>query len=237
MKRFILGVLVAAFSLATASAQSLQAGSPAPLKAGINESATDNFTGTHYWYFYGGPGAVDVHCVFKGGGLLGNSLNSTLTFTLSDSAGTWSTSKVLRSGSTASAAQTTFHAANLKKRAKIIVTVAPVANGLVRMGGDYQITASGVVAFGAEKAGDPIVGTYMQMNGMTENIGVTKFKVDGTVVAANGFTGTWKLFDADTHTYAVVINGERLSLIYRPAIGLVDASDAASTNPVFKALK
>jgi hypothetical protein len=235
MKRLISAICLAALTFEGASAQSLKVNDPAPLKAGVNDSTTDNFTGTHYWYFYGGPGSVDVHCVFKGGGLMGNSMNSTLTFTLSDSAGTWSTSKVLRSGSTADAAQTTFHAPNIKTRTKIIVTVAPVANGLVRMGGEYQITASGAVAFGAQKAGDPIVGTYMQNAGMTENIGATKFNANGTVVAANGATGTWKLFDADTHTYAVVINGERLSLIYRPGIGLVDAGDQTSVD--FKALK
>jgi len=235
MKRLISAVVLAVLTAAGASAQSLSPNAPAPLKAGINDSTTDNFTGTHYWYFYGGPGAVDVHCLFKGGGLFGNSLNSTLTFTLSDSAGTWSTSKVLRSGSTADAAQTTFHAANIKKRTKIIVTVAPVANGLVRMGGEYQITASGAVAYGQPKAGDPIVGTYMQNAGMTENIGATKFKADGSVVAANGATGTWKLFDADSHTYAVVINGEHLSLVYRAGIGLVDANDQSSVD--FKAMR
>jgi hypothetical protein len=234
MKRFSFAMMLALLSIATASAQSLKPDAPAPLKAGINDSQTDNFTGTHYWYFYAGPGRVTVHCQFKGGGLLGNSMNSSLTFTLSDVAQTWQQSKKLVSGSTADARETTF-VGNLKKRTEVIVSVAPVSGGLVRMGGEYQITAGGAVAFGQEKTGDPIVGTYMQMYGMTENIGATKFKADGTIVAANGFTGTWKLFDADTHTYAIVINGERLSLMYRPGIGLVDPSDPNTAD--FKALK
>jgi hypothetical protein len=175
-----------------------------------------------------------VHCLFKGGGMMGNSLNSTLTFTLSDVAQTWSQSKKLVSGSSADARETTF-VGNLKKRTEVIVSVAPVSGGLVRLGGEYQITVGGAVAFGQAKTGDPIVGTYMQMYGMHENIGVTKFKADGTVAAANGFTGTWKLFDADSHTYVIVINGEQLSLMYRPGIGLVDPSDPSTAD--FKAMK
>jgi len=234
MRHVISAIALAALTVATVSAQSLRVDSPGPLKAGINVSQTDNFTGTHYWYFYAGPGPVAVHCEFKGGGVLGASLNSRLTFTLSDSAQTWHVSKTLVSGSTADASQTTFHG-NLKKRTKVIVTVAPVAGGLVRMGGEYSISVSGAVAYGQEKTGDPIVGTYMQTMGMTENIGLTKFKPDGTVVAANGFTGTWKLFDANTHTYAVVINGERLSVIYMPGRGLVSGDDPSTI--FFKALK
>jgi hypothetical protein len=227
-------ITLVALTVAAVSAQSLSINSPGPLKPGVNAGQTDNFTGTHYWYFYAGPGAVAVHCEFKGGGLLGNPLNSRLTFTLSDATQTWHVSKTLVSGSSADASQTTFHG-NLKQRTKVMVTVAPVAGGLVRMGGEYSISVSGTVAYGQEKAGDPIVGTYMQNCCMTENIGLTKFKADGSVVAANGFTGTWKLFDADTHTYALVINGEQLSVTYAPGRGLVSSGDAGAI--VFKALK
>jgi hypothetical protein len=234
MKRYSFAVMLAVLSVATASAQSLSPNAPAPLKPGINDSQTDNFTGTHYWYFYANPGRVTVHCLFKGGGLLGSSMNSSLTFTLSDVAQTWQQSKKLVSGSTADARETTF-VGNFKKRTEVVVSVVPVSGGLVRLGGEYQITVGGAVAFGQAKSGDPIVGTYMQMYGMTENIGLTKFKADGTIAAANGFTGTWKLFDPDTHTYTIVINNEHLSLIYRAGIGLVDPSDPNTAD--FKALK
>jgi hypothetical protein len=234
MKRSSFALTLVLLSVVPAYAQSLKPNAPAPLKAGINDSQTDNFTGTHYWYFYALPGRVTVHCQFAGGGLLGSSMNSSLTFTLSDVAQTWQQSKKLVSGSTADARETTF-VGNFKKRTEVIVAVVPVSGGLVRMGGEYQITVGGAVAFGQVKAGDPIVGTYMQMYGMTENIGLTKFKADGTIAAANGFTGTWKLFDADSHTYTIVINNEHLSLIYRPGIGLVDPNDTNTAD--FKALK
>jgi hypothetical protein len=234
MKYYLSVVVLAALTVATGSAQSLSINSPAPLKAGVNESQTDNFTGTHYWYFYGGPGKVSVHCEFKGAGLLGASMAAPLTFTLSDAAQTWHISKKLVSGSTADQAQTTFPG-TLKKRTKIIVTVAPIAGGLVRTGGQYDISVSGAVAYGEDKAGDPIVQTFMQESGMTSNYGATKFKADGSVLASTGATGTWKLFDADTHTYVVVLDGQRLSLIYMPGRGLVSADDP--NNVVFKALK
>jgi WD40 repeat protein len=225
---------LAALSASAASAQSLSINSPAPLQPGVNESQTDNLTGTHYWYFYGGPGKVYVHCVFKGGGLLGAAMNAPLSFTLSDAAGTWHTTGKLVSGSTADVREVTFPG-TLKSRTKIIVSVMPIAGGLVRTGGTYDISLSGVVSYGAKKSGDPIVGTMMQMSGMTSNYGATKFKADGTVLASTGATGTWKLFDADTHTYTVVLDGQRLSLIFMPGRGLVSADD--TSNVVFKALK
>jgi len=226
--------LLVALTASAGSAQSLSINSPAPLQAGVNESQTDNFTGTHYWYFYGGPGKVSVHCTFKGGGILGASMDAPLTFTLSDAAGTWHVSKKLVSGSTAEEREATFPG-TLKSRTKIIVSVAPIAGGLVRTGGTYDISVSGAVAYGAQKSGDPIVGTMMQMSGMTSNYGATKFKADGSVLASTGATGTWKLFDADTHTYTVVLDGQRLSLIFMPGRGLVSADDTNTI--VFKALK
>ena len=233
LRVFTSAIMIAALTTTNVSAQSLSVNMPGPLRAGVNVGQTDNFTGTHYWYFYAGPGAVAVHCEFKGGGLLGNPMNSRLTFTLSDAAQTWHQSKTLVSGSNADTNQVTFHG-NIKQRIEVIVSVAPVAGGLVRMGGEYSISVSGAVAYGQAKSGDPIVGTYMQMCCMTENIGLTKFQPNGTIVAANGFTGTWKLFDASTHTYALVINGEQLSVTYVAARGLVSSNDSGAI--VFKAL-
>jgi len=234
MKHLFITAACVALAFATASAQSLSINSPAPLQPGINQGQTDNFTGTQYWYFYGGPGKVAVHCEFKGGGVLGSSVNSSLTFTLSDSAQTWRISKTLVSGSTANAAEATFPG-TLKKRTKIIVTVAPIAGGLVRLGGAYTISVSGEVAYGSARAGDPIVQTFMQVAGMYANYGATKFNADGTILASTGATGTWKLFDASTRTYIVVLGGQRLSLIYMPGRGLVSADDPSTV--IFKALK
>lgn len=234
MKRFIATVAFALLMAATVSAQSLTPNSPAPLQAGVNDSQTDNFTGAHYWYFYAGPGAVSVHCEFKGGGLLGASMKAPLTFTFTDAARTWTYSKPLVSSSTADVAETTFKG-NFKTRTKVIVTVSPVANGLVRTGGEYQISVAGAVAFGQQKAGDPIIQTFMQEAGMTQNYGATKFLANGTILASTGATGTWTLFDAGAHLYTVVLDGQRLSLIYMPGRGLVSSDDPSTI--IFKALR
>jgi hypothetical protein len=220
MRRLFLAGLLVLCAAATAAAQSLNVNSPAPLQPGVNQSQTDNFTGTHYWYFYGGPGAVTVHCQFTAGTVLGAQTNSQLTFTIEDAAMTWHTSKTLNG----SGPHSLTLDGTLKKRTKLILAVAPISGGLVRMGGAYSITVSGAVAYGSAKAGDPIVGTYTQMAGMTSNIGLTKFKADGTVVAASGDSGTWKLFDAGTHAYVIVIAGQRLSVILKPGVGLVDSA-------------
>ncbi len=234
MKHLIATLTFALLTVSAAAAQSLKPDSPAPLQAGINAGQTDNFTGAHYWYFFAGPGPVSVHCEFKGGGLLGASMRAPLTFSFTDAERTWTYSKPLVSSSTADLAETTFKG-NFKTRTKVIVTVSPIANGLVRMGGEYQILVSGNVAFGQQPAGDPIVQTFMQWAGMTANYGATKFLANGTIVASTGATGTWTLFDAGSHMYNIVLDGQRLSLVYMPGRGLVSSDDP--TTVIFKALR
>jgi hypothetical protein len=229
MKNFVFALVLAALSAGAASAQSLNVNTPGPLKAGVNASNTDNFTGTHYWYFYANPGHVTIACTFKGGTVLGAQTNATLTFGLYYG-GAWHSSKVLTGAAPTYSFETDF-----KKRTKVIVGVAPISGGLVRTGGDYTIAVSGAVAYGQDKAGDPIVGTYTQMGGMTSNYGACKFKADGTIIASTGATGTWKLFDADSHTYTIVLDGQRLSLTLRPGRGLSDPSDPSQID--FQALR
>ena len=234
MKRLIAMLAFALFTVSSVSAQSLQPNSPAPLQAGINASQTDNFTGAHYWYFYAGPGPVTVHCEFMGGGLLGAAMKAPLTFTFTDAARTWTYSKPLVSGSAANIAETTF-TGTFKTRTQVVVTVSPVVGGLVRTGGQYQISVSGAVAFGQQKTGDPIIQTFMQMAGMTQNYGATKFLANGKILASTGATGTWTLFDAGSHEYTIVLDGQRLSLIYMAGRGLVSSDDPSTI--IFQALK
>jgi hypothetical protein len=203
-------------------AQSLNPNNPAPLQPGINSSTADNTVGTQYWYFMGEPGQIHVHAQFKSMGILGNPSTSTLTVTLSDAANTWHTTKVLTS--TSKATDGNFDG-DLKKPTKVIVTVAPPVGGLLRMGGDYELQATGAVTFGQKSTADPIIGTYKQMNGYTKNLGACKFSADGTIQTATGPNGAWKLFDSATQTYVIDIDGEsRVSLQLMPGRGLVDGS-------------
>lgn len=243
MKNTLLTLTIFALFASGAPAQSLRASSPAPLQAGVNTSTTDNFTGTHYWYFFGGPGKVVLRATFAGGGLLGNPMNSAMKVTLSDGAGSFAVSKTIASSSNQDLNTATF-SGNLKKRTRLLVSVAPPSQGLVRSGGQYTLEASGAVAFASSSGGgDPIVQTFYGDFGApsgsagaggTADYGATKFAANGSIVASNGATGTWKLFDAGSHLYTIVLDGQTYSLKYEPGRGLVDPKDESI---VFKALR
>jgi hypothetical protein len=225
-------VLVFAMICSTTSAfaQSLKIEAPAPLQSGLNKSTVDNFVGTQYWYFNGEPGPIHVHAQFTAMGLLGNAYRSQLTFTLSDAANTWHTSKILSSDS--KMVECTFDG-DLKKPTKVIVTVAPPAGGLIRMGGSYVLEATGNVQFAQASTADPVIGMYKQMNGYTSLLGDCKFLADGTVVTTSGAGGKWQLFDKDSKTYIVDIEGQdRHSLQFMPGRGLCDGDSI-----IFQALR
>ncbi|HEY9777883.1 MAG TPA: hypothetical protein V6C81_29245 [Planktothrix sp.] len=218
--RIAVSFVAALLFAAPAWSQSLKPETPAPLKAGINTGTVDNFVGTHYWYFMGGPGKVHVHAQFKPMGLLGNNFKSSITVSLSDEKHTWSTPKVLSSDS--KIVDGSFDG-DLKAPTKVIVTVAPPTGGLVRMGGDYQLEVTGAATFGPQSSADPVVGMYKEMNGYTNDLGDCKFIADGTVESTSGTNGKWKLFDKDSQTYVVDIEGQqRHSLQFHAGRGLCD---------------
>lgn len=209
-----------------ASAQSLQPQRPYPMQAGINQGTSDSLVGTHYWYFHALPGTNRLTVRFKNPTTLyGASMNTALTITVTDDKKTWRVIKTVTGNRTQSEA--TFTSNKLDRKVTIIVSVAPPNQNLLRMGGDYEIEATGDVAFGgAASAEDPIVRTYDPMTmHYSEEYGATKFLADGTVVTANGFTGTWKVFDKESRIYVVALGRIRYSLQYRPGYGLVRPKD------------
>lgn len=223
------GVLIALFLAAGfASAQSLKPESPYPMKAGINGATADSFVGTHYWYFYAMPGSSKVTARLKTPTTLyGATINSTLTITLRDELGGRVTKTV---NGSLNGRETTFTAPKVEKRLKIVVSVAPPTGTLIRMGGDYEIEATGDVAFDEEKsAAEPIVRTFdPKVSQSGESYGAVKFNADGTIVTANGFTGTWNVFDRENRIYVVQLGRIRYSLQYRPGYGLVEPGDPNS---------
>jgi hypothetical protein len=215
------------------SAQSLDVNRPAPLKPGINDMQIDNQTGTQYWYFIAGPGTVEVRAEVMGTASMAAGNNAPLTFTVSDFAETWHTSKTLIATGTDKDRRTVF-AANLKKPIEVVIGISAPTGGLIRLGDEYHVSVSGAVAYG-RPTGDPIVGTFSYNSGLTQFYGLTKFKADGSVITADGATGTWKLFDGPTHAYAVSIGNDHISVILQPGRGLVESNDPDSI--VFKAVK
>jgi len=218
-----LSLLIAFFlAVGCASAQSLKTENPYPLKVGINKGTSDSLVGTHYWYFYATPGSHRLTVRFKKPTTLyGSQLNTTLTITLYDEKRTFRVTKVVTSKPNASEA--TFTSNKLDKKMKIIVSVVPPNQNLIRMGGDYEIEATGDVQFDEVKsAADPIIRTYeSKMN----SYGATKFLADGTVETSDGFLGTWKAFDPENRIYTVQIEKFRFSVQYLPGYGLVRPDD------------
>lgn len=206
-----------------ALAQSLKPENPYPLQAGINKGTADSLVGTQYWYFYGAPGSSRLTVRFKqAANLYGAAINNTtLTITLYDEKRTWRNTKIVTPNRNQSEA--VFTAEKVKTKMKIIVSVAPPNQNLIRMGGDYEIEATGDVLFDEVKnAVDPVVRTYEpKVAFQGDSYGTTKFLPDGTIETANGFRGTWKLFDRENRIYAILIEGTRLSLQYLPGYGLV----------------
>lgn len=201
-------------------AQSLKADAPTPMKAGINRGLVDALVGSQYWTYTAQPGTNKVHVSFTAMGVLGTAPRTSVTFTISDMANTWHTSKVLTSQG--EPVDTTF-TGELKTPTKVVLSVNPPTNALVRVGGNYEIEASGAVAFGPASNVAPIVGVYKQMSGYTKLLGDCKFTVDGKIVTTSGATGNWKIFDEGTQVYVINIEGEeRHSLKFIQGRGLVD---------------
>lgn len=224
MKINKLSLLIALFLLhLSVSAQSLKPDDPYPLQAGINKGTSDSLVGTQYWYFYAAPGNSQVVVRFKQGTTLyGAAVNNTaLTITLSDEKRTWRNTKVITPKKNASEA--TFTADKVKAKMKIIISIAPPNQNLIRMGGEYEIEASGDVVFDEiKKSADLIIRTY---ESKINTYGSVKFLADGTVESSDGSRGTWKLFDAENRIYTVIIEQERFSVQYRPGYGLVKPSE------------
>ena len=215
-------LLVIFLSAAAISAQSLKASDPYPLKDGINSATSDSLVGTQYWYFYATPGSSRVVVRLKQStALYGAQMKTTLTVTMTDANRTWRSTKMLTANP--NGAEVSFAADKVAKHQKIIVSVAPPNQNLIRMGGDYEIEVTGNVAFAEASVDvDPVIRTY---DSMVNSYGATRFLADGTIIASDGSQGAWKLFDPDNHIYSIVIGPYKASLQYRAGYGLVKPSE------------
>jgi hypothetical protein len=209
--------------LPVALGQSLDPRSPAPMQPGNNSGTVDNFVGSNYFYLTGGPGAVTIVVSYNSMSLLGNAQRSALNIELSDDKKTWTERRRITSERQSSSTTLT---GNLKVPTRLILSVIPPSGGLVRMGGDYTVNATGAVKF------DPplnptqlIVGTYTPMSIHDNEDSAVKFAANGSLEFASGAAGRWKLFDAGSRLYTVSFAQTRLSLKLIPGRGLVDAHD------------
>jgi len=206
-----------------AHAQSLDPHHPAPLQPGENDGTVDNFVGNNYFSLTGGPGAVTIVVTYKSMGLLGNAQRSSLNIELTDDKHSWVEKRTISSLASSNMQKMV---GNLKVPTRLILSILPPSGGLVRMGGDYAVTATGAVKFDPPLSPiEQIVGTYTPMSIHDNEDSAAKFEANGTLEFASGTVGHWKLFDAGTRMYTVQYANTRMSLKLVPGRGLVDAHD------------
>src|ERR1700734_1271625 len=175
----ISGPLAMLFALAVGPAlsQSLDAQHPAPLQPGANAGTVDNFVGSNFFKFNGGPGALTVVVSYNSMGLLGNAQRSSLTVELTDEKKSWVERRVI---SSVKESNSTKMVGNLKTPTRLILSIIPPQGGLVRSGGDYSVTASGAVQFDPPLSPtELIVGTYTPMSVHDNEDSAAKFTADG----------------------------------------------------------
>jgi hypothetical protein len=222
----LLVALTALPALSTAIGQSLDARNPAPLQPGSNSGTVDNFVGSNYFTLTGGPGSVIITVSYNSMSLLGNAQRSALNIELTDDKHSWTERRTISSMKQSSSTTMT---GNLKVPTRLILSIIPPSGGLVRMGGDYTVTATGAAKFDPPLSPTQlIVGTYTPMSVHDNEDSAAKFSADGTLEFASGTRGRWKLFDASSMLYTVQFAQTRLSLKLIPGRGLVDSHDTTA---------
>jgi outer membrane protein OmpA-like peptidoglycan-associated protein len=146
-------VLALAFLLggyAISNAQSHDPKNPTPLGPGVNKGNVDNkANGPNYYYFYGGPGHVELHYAFKEMGVFGNPLRQALSFDLYDD-----NNKLIKHDAIISVEkiETLLQPGDVGKRSRMVIrVVSPDAQ--IRLGGYYEIEATGAVSFDGKATG------------------------------------------------------------------------------------
>src|ERR1700733_250782 len=140
-------------SYAICNAQSHDPKNPTPLGPGINKGNVDNMqNGPNYYYFYAGPGAVNLNYAFKEMGVFGNPLKQSLGFDLYNEA-----NKLIKHNDIVSVEkmEKTSQPGNLDKRIRLVIRVIS-PDAAIRLGGYYEIEATGAVTFGGKTTGGDV---------------------------------------------------------------------------------
>jgi hypothetical protein len=124
-------------------AQSTDPNHPAPLGPGVNRGNVDNSGKGHTFYFYAGPGHIDVEMAFEEMGLFGAPLRQTMNFDLyNDDNSLASHNAIVSQG--ALARNHTDGDLPARQRFRLVVTAQ---QGAIRLGGYYEIEVKGAVTF------------------------------------------------------------------------------------------
>lgn len=138
-----LATLITFVAWSVSYAQSLDPQKPAALGAGINKGNVDSMSGDHYYYFWAGPGHIDVKMAFKEMGIFGAPLRQALNFDFFDeSRQLLSHNAVVSIGNL----ERIVNSGDFRSRQKVVLAVTP-QKALVRLGGYYEIEVTGAAAF------------------------------------------------------------------------------------------
>ena len=205
---------------AIAPSYALAAAPPTTLQPGTNEGTADSMVGNQSWTFGASPGPFEL--VIRQGRVPNNALpgapfntvlhivpfkNVHVTFTKTPGG--------------------YIYKGTVLKTVSMRLEVIPPQSMLVREASQYTVEATGSIVY--KTGADPIIGTYTGGNGL----GAVRFQKGGTIVASNGDSGTWSVFDPQLHIYTVVIGQTRWSVKLSPGQGLDDASNG---NIVFQSV-
>jgi hypothetical protein len=140
---FALVIFALLYLPSLASAQSTDPDHPAPLGPGINRGNVDNSGKGHTFYFFAGPGHFDFDMAFEEMGVMGNPFRQTMNFDLYNDDNTLASHNAIASQG-ALARNHTDGDFTSRQRLRLVVTAQ---QGLIRLGGYYEIEVKGAVAF------------------------------------------------------------------------------------------
>jgi len=172
-------------SYAICNGQSHDPKNPTPLGPGINKGNVDNVqNGPNYYYFYGGPGALNLNYAFKEMGVFGNPLKQALSFDLFDE-----NNKLIKHDAIVSVEKMEKLAqpGTLDRRTKLLIKVVS-PDAAIRLGGYYEIEATGAVTFAGQATG---AGVKPEDTSLTHSVGAlsssgVQLTTSGTSLSTSG---------------------------------------------------
>jgi outer membrane protein OmpA-like peptidoglycan-associated protein len=179
-----------------------------PLGQGVNKGNVDNMKGADYYYFWAGPGSIQMKMAFKEMGVLGNPFRQALGFDFYTEDG-----KLISHNSVVSEAklERVTNSGDFGSRHKVKLAVVP-QSAQIRLGGYYEIEITGAVKFDGSAAASANV--KPEDTALIKQSGVELTKSSGTVLYEPGkaltvaetskeirlFLAADVLFDFDTAT-------------------------------------
>jgi hypothetical protein len=161
------------------SAQSTDPDHPAPLGPGVNRGNVDNSGKGHTFYFFVGPGHFDIDMAFEEMGMMGSPFRQAMNFDLyTDDNNRASHNTIVSQGDVAH--NHTDGDFTSRARLRLVVTAQ---QGLIRLGGYYEVEVKGAVAFEGPTVGvgvKPILSQPLVSGSPQQLVGTPQALVSGS---------------------------------------------------------